>query len=333
MTFGLYKQKQPDYLNLEEQRKKIQAAGDTSTFNITPQSQTSSAPKQQDVDPTELYNIFNEGIKKPEYDQKRQDIRKKQSAYSAFGRGLLNVGDSMSLGLGGRVPRREKQPQYIEDYMKYRDDYSNRLQDWEYKDYVSRLNAANSISGQKNKDRDFEYSKFRDNVTDNRLGERDTAADSKWDRSAGQGDRRQTEVERHNKVMEGLRNGNKSEPQWPDTEEGRKMQQAYGMARKDNDFLKSRAQLFEREVLGDPTETKTRDPNTGKSITSKDYNYNYVPAKDITPTMIIQEYLQYLKEKDYIGSNRGDSGMQFQQPRDNQQASPAQSKYSTGGYY
>lgn len=94
---------------------------------------------------------------KPELDERNQKRLKNRAMFDAFGKLLMNVGDSATLGAGGSPVLRDK-PQtdkWVDEYYKNIAEHKKNLQEWEYRDYLRRLQTARTAADQKNIDTNF----------------------------------------------------------------------------------------------------------------------------------------------------------------------------------
>ena len=145
MSFNFY----DPTLNQAKRSEAMQAAGEYGKQTVDLEIPDWS--KYLDYNPNEpLTSIFGE-IKnqpRPVYDDKRQKIRKNQAVLSGLGSALTNIGDSMTLGMGGHVVQRDKPKteEYIDDYLGYRDRYNDRIDRFNYQKMNQLLSTSFKLS-------------------------------------------------------------------------------------------------------------------------------------------------------------------------------------------
>ena len=165
---------EPDYLNLEEQQARINnadaapaqaqapAPAQAQALAPVPDSQTSkndtdngSDDQAPGIDTNDV--IGSVALTAPEYDQKRQDQKLNQAKFSALGQAFGGLTDGMTLGLGGRVAKREKSKvsDYVDDFQKYNDNFQTKMEDYNYKEYLEKLRAGTAVQEQDNLEKEW----------------------------------------------------------------------------------------------------------------------------------------------------------------------------------
>lgn len=117
---------------------------------VSGQSATGKPKYQPGVDPYEY--IFGTELRKPELNPEMQNRLRQRGLIDAFGRVAINLGDSMTLGMGGSPVLRPEQDtgRYMDEYYRNLEDYDKRLSDWDYKNYLNRLNASLRLNAEEN---------------------------------------------------------------------------------------------------------------------------------------------------------------------------------------
>ena len=316
MSFNLYSQedKQPDYLGLAELRNRIQNPVGS------PVEQTQGI----DMD-NPLFSVMD--LPKPINDEKRQEQRKRQASFSLLGRAFGNVADGMTLGLGGRVAKREKSdvPEYVEDYLKYNDDFQKRNEDYNYKQYLEKLRAGTAINTQQNKDRQFtrEGEQFNEvqGLNENKFVEDIRKSDA--DRLSREGISKDLLGEKKRQF-----DLSKVEQSFANTTEGqvqqRRVDGIYSQAVQSEEFVKSHPTLFKRSDIGSEKFRIIKDAD-GDPTRVPYFDQNNEPMFD--KPIIADAYAKWMAQKQRIGSRQG--GTSFPTSK---QSSPTQNNVSPIDY-
>jgi len=104
-----------------------------------------------------MKEIFSYKPPQPTYDKNRPEELKRLAKTSAIGKGLNVLGDVIGLGTGANVQRRQpdnRELGYLQNLYKYTDDYNRRMDDWNWRDYMSRLRSGEMALSQANREED-----------------------------------------------------------------------------------------------------------------------------------------------------------------------------------
>lgn len=150
--------------NQDKRKQNREAVKEGSGFGLeAPNWEQKKTQYKAEYDPKEpLLSIFGRAEKQPtpEYDEKRQKTRKKQAVLSGLGAMLTNVGDSVTLGMGGHVVKRDKPKtdQYIDDFLSYRDDYNKRMDKFNYQKMNELIGISGKMSDVESREKAFDFS-------------------------------------------------------------------------------------------------------------------------------------------------------------------------------
>jgi hypothetical protein len=112
------------------------------------QQQPATAPEVPKPQPQErtpqmvMKEMFAFTPKRPTYDPARPEEMKRLAKASAIGKGLNVVGDIIGLSAGANVNKRQddnKEERYLNSMYNYLDDYTRRLDNWNYQDFANKM--------------------------------------------------------------------------------------------------------------------------------------------------------------------------------------------------
>lgn len=115
-----------------------------------------------------LKEILSYEAPKPSYDPNREEELKRIARLNTFSKGVGVLGDVLSSSVGGNV--NQKAPDktnygLLQNYHNYIDNYSNRKDDWNYRNWMSKIQQA--VRGD---EIDFRNKKFEVDQEDKKLG-------------------------------------------------------------------------------------------------------------------------------------------------------------------
>lgn len=167
-----------------------------------------------------MKELFALRMEKPAYDPNRPEELKRLARASVLAKGMNLIGDNIALAKNANVNRRQPdntEKAYLGQMYNYLDNYTRRLDDWNYRDFVNKLRTGEMAMQQENWDRAFEqrqqntdrafasdqYNKDRDYLTkqDNFEKEMDFN-EKKFQQSEAYQKMNANERSRHNKQME-----------------------------------------------------------------------------------------------------------------------------------
>jgi hypothetical protein len=279
--------------------------GAVNPFGVNPPQQPQYQFNNDDV----LEKLFAEKpMGKPVLNEADQKRLKARGWLDALGRVAINVGDSMTLGMGGSPVKRgdSTTDQWFDRYFKNQSDHQKAVEDWQKADYIRRLQAGNMLSNQKDQDRNFKANRSDSNTQNWKWGE---------EQKANQDYRK--EVLKQNEAQhkaQTKQQGDASARWWAefnqkypkevvfnyDTSQGSqklvipraeypaKLKELYNKATTDNELSQYAPQLFEQVKVG--TEKKA-DPETGLSSEVPVYSTQLTKEALSNPEIIIQAWL------------------------------------------
>jgi hypothetical protein len=146
----------PENQNYLKQNSQPQTKPQEQSATEQPVEQAANKQDEYAIDKDNaLGSIFDiEVSSAPEYDEKRQKVRKNQAVLGTLGNALTSMGDGLTLGMGGHVIDRnfDDNEKYINDFVGYRDDYQKRLESWDNQRFLQELKKAGEISDAEYKD-------------------------------------------------------------------------------------------------------------------------------------------------------------------------------------
>lgn len=127
-------------------------------------------------------NIFSAAAPEPVYDEELQKRRARVAKLNAAGRGFSVLGDILSLGLGGRVARREPDkitPTMMQSYQDYIQRYGDKKDQFEYQKFKDELQKRMFQYQEQDKRRleDKEEGRYREKLDTEAERYADTLAD------------------------------------------------------------------------------------------------------------------------------------------------------------
>jgi hypothetical protein len=145
------------------------------------QQQPATAPEVPKPQPQErtaeqiLKDMFAFTPKRPTYDPARPEEMKRLAKASAIGKGLNVVGDIIGLSAGANVNKRQddnKEERYLNSMYNYLDDYTRRLDNWNYQDFANKMRLGQMQLQQANRteDRAFQQKSFEADQDWKKLG-------------------------------------------------------------------------------------------------------------------------------------------------------------------
>jgi hypothetical protein len=190
--------------DISKNRKEPEKESFMNYEDILPQDRTTQAGQNQDrvvVTPGPkprtsqdiVKEIFSYTPPKPNYDPNRPDELKRLAQSSAIGKGLNLVGDFVGLGTEANVRRRQpdnKELGYLDNLYRYIDDYNRRMDDWNWKDYMTRLRGKEMELNltEKEKDRELRDKSFQADQMWKQLGFQSDQAYKKYQMQKGDRD-------------------------------------------------------------------------------------------------------------------------------------------------
>lgn len=129
-------------------------------FNDIDQEETAvQVQEEQKANPyNKAFDILSYQAPKPTYDKNRPEELKRLARNNAIAKGLNLVGDTISLGTGANVNRREydgAEEGYTKKMYDYIDDYNKRLDDWNWRDFAHQIRTGQLMLNQANADRNY----------------------------------------------------------------------------------------------------------------------------------------------------------------------------------
>lgn len=92
-----------------------------------------------------IREIMATSMPKPVYDPNRPEELKRVARATALAKGLNLVGDLVGVKEGANIVRRQpdnKELAYLDNAYQYIDNYTRRIDDWNYKDFINKLRGA-----------------------------------------------------------------------------------------------------------------------------------------------------------------------------------------------
>lgn len=308
----------PEEIMLEEQAKKSAAMPvDLGLRTIQPQNKgltttsisdtTTQTRYTQPVKPKFQFTNDNllealmaeKPVNKPVLDENNQKRIMNRGKLDALGRVVINIGDSLTLGMGGSPVKRDKSEtdQYFDKYYQNVADHQKRTEDWEYKDYLRRLQTGQMLTNQRDQDQQKEVNDYNAD-TRNYQWQQEQDARAKQLEDADQRAKDQLEEQiRSNKSQESIQrdridpsvargmydmNGRTHEYDLKASD----VPNVSAKAKSDSEFLNQHPEFFVEYRVGD-----TVDPRTGEKtpVTERKLNIN--------DTDLAVAYLNRLKDK------------------------------------
>ena len=263
-------------------------------------------------------------INKPVLDEKNQARIMNRGKLDALGRVAINIGDSLTLGMGGSPVKRDKSEtdQYFDKYYQNVADHQKKLEDWEYKDYLRRLQTGQMLTNQRDQDQQKEVNDYNAD-TRNYQWQQEQDARAKQLEDADQRAKDQLKEQiRSNKAQESIQrdridpsvargmydmNGRTHEYDLKASD----VPNVSAKAKSDSEFLNQHPEFFVEYRVGDAV-----DPETGKKapVTERKLNIN--------DTDLAVAYLNRLKDKRVVPLSEIPASTEARQ---------AQSRYQDGG--
>lgn len=129
-------------------------------FNTLPE-QEKTTPVQQ-VQPTtedRLQRLFELRAPKPTYDPNRPEELRRLARNATIAKGLSLIGDNIALAKGAnvsRAPQDNSEKVYNAEMRNYMNNYQQRLDDWNWRDFTNRLRLGQMVINQDNWQRSFD---------------------------------------------------------------------------------------------------------------------------------------------------------------------------------
>lgn len=333
----------PEEIILEEQAKKSAAKPvDLGLRTIQPQnngltttsiSDTSTQtrytqpvkPKFQFTNDNVLEALMAEKpVNKPVLDENNQKRIMNRGKLDALGRVAINIGDSLTLGMGGSPVKRDKSEtdQYFDKYYQNVADHQKKLEDWEYKDYLRRLQTGQMLTNQRDQDQQKEVNDYNAD-TRNYQWQQEQDARAKQLEDADQRAKDQLKEQiRSNKAQESIQrdridpsvargmydmNGRTHEYDLKASD----VPNVSAKAKSDSEFLNQHPEFFIEYRVGDTVDPITREKTP---VTERKLNIN--------DTDLAVAYLNRLKDKRVVPLSKIPASPE---------ARESQSRYQNGG--
>lgn len=130
--------------------------------NTLPPEQTPPVETPTSIINDKTKEIFALREDKPTYDPQRPEELRRLAKNATIAKGINLIGDNVALAMGANVNRRQpdnSEKEYLGKIYDYLDDYTKRVDNGNYRDFVNRLRAGQMALGQMNADRNYELSK------------------------------------------------------------------------------------------------------------------------------------------------------------------------------
>lgn len=196
----------------------------TPADNLQNDNRVTVAPNTQKRTTNDIMKeIFSYKPPQPTYDKNRPEELKRLAKTSAIGKGLNVLGDVIGLGTGATVKRRQpdnRELGYLHNLYKTTDDYNRRMDEWNWRDYMSRLRIGEMALSQANSDEDrtlrnkafeadqawkalgFQSEQAYKNFQMEKAGKDQELAEKKYEADVDYKNMTAKERERHNRQME-----------------------------------------------------------------------------------------------------------------------------------
>lgn len=120
---------------------------------------------------TEIFN--NSSVPKPLTDEQNQKRLLNRGRLDTLGRVAMNLGDSLTLGLGGSPVLRDKSKtdEWYDRYYQSMAEDRKKLEDWNNQEYLRKLQSGMALTNQRDQDRNFQAQDYRDDTANYKWGE------------------------------------------------------------------------------------------------------------------------------------------------------------------
>lgn len=283
----------------------------------TPEVKTETPPPSTD---DRIKKLFELRVPKPTYDPKRPEELRRLAKNATLGKALSLIGDNIALAKGANVNRvrpDNSEKIYGQEMRNYMDNYQQRLDDWNWRDFTNKLRSLQIAQqqdnwqksfdqSQANADRAFNYGIAKDernfNASQDKFDRQMELNDEKFKQSAAYQQMTAEEKERHNRQMEKssllrAQNTGSKKTIKVQTDDGKTHEfspEEASFVR--NDALKNIDRLIKvYPHLFATKETDEIDLKTGN------YKKEYILSKNTTDEDLIRAFLQLPKEQEERG--------------------------------